>query len=90
MGEDGKPVYDQTFFLALARRGKDAWNEWRDGHPDIKVTFEGVHFEEPDNMGIDFRISNSAAARILVDADFSSVVIWTRTTPVPTPAELDS
>jgi hypothetical protein len=25
-GDDGKPVYDQEFFLALARRGKDAWN----------------------------------------------------------------
>jgi len=24
-----KPKYDQAFFLALALKGKDAWNKWR-------------------------------------------------------------
>ncbi len=29
-GDDGQPVYDQEFFLALARCGKDVWNDWRE------------------------------------------------------------
>jgi Pentapeptide repeats (9 copies) len=53
MGEDGKPIYDQEFFLALARCGKDAWNRWRETNPEIKVTFEGIDFREP-NKDINF------------------------------------
>ena len=55
IGEDGKPNYDQEFFLALARRGKEVWNRWRagnrnvEGQPYISVTFEGVDFREPAN-----------------------------------------
>jgi uncharacterized protein YjbI with pentapeptide repeats len=51
-GEDGKPVYDQEFFLALARRGKDErqrkdeWNRWRESNPDIAVTFKGIDFRK--------------------------------------------
>jgi hypothetical protein len=54
MGQDGKPIYDQEFFLAMARCGKDAWNQWREANPKIKVTFEGVNFEEPRNEDINF------------------------------------
>ena len=43
-GEDGKPIYDQEFFLALARCGKKGWNRWREGNPEIPVTFKGVAF----------------------------------------------
>ena len=32
IGEAGKPNYDQEFFLALARRGKEVWNRWRAGN----------------------------------------------------------
>ncbi|MGZ9052374.1 MAG: pentapeptide repeat-containing protein [Rhodoplanes sp.] len=59
-GEDGKPIYDQEFFLALAGRGKEVWNRWRaanrsvEGQPYIRVTFEGVDFREPANAVIDF------------------------------------
>jgi hypothetical protein len=66
-GEDGKPIYDQQFFLALARLGKDTWNRWRAAHPRdekiqlweddpnyIAVTFEGVDFREPAHAVIDF------------------------------------
>ena len=65
IGEDGKPIYDQEFFLALARRSKEVWNRWRaenpyvKGEPYISVTFEGVDFREPANavfdvLGFDF------------------------------------
>jgi len=56
----GKPIYDQEFFLALARRGKELWNSWRaknpgvEGQPYISVTFEGVDFRESANGVIDF------------------------------------
>jgi hypothetical protein len=41
-----------TFSLDLmpqssGRFFKDAWNEWRDEHSNITVTFEGVNFERP-------------------------------------------
>jgi Pentapeptide repeats (9 copies) len=54
MGQDGKPIYDQEFFLALARCGKDDWNRWRETNPEIKVTFEGIDFREPQNKDINF------------------------------------
>jgi len=47
--KDGKPAYDQEFFLALARLGKDAWNHWEEENHKIWVTFEGVDFREPAN-----------------------------------------
>ena len=54
MGENGKSVCDQTFFLALARRGREPWNRWRDENPKIPVTFEHVDFRKPENASIDF------------------------------------
>jgi uncharacterized protein YjbI with pentapeptide repeats len=60
MGEDGKPVYDQEqvydqqFFLSLARRGRDAWNKWQDENPGVRVIFEEVDFREPANATINF------------------------------------
>jgi hypothetical protein len=61
-GADGKPIYDQDFFLALARRGRDAWNQWRAAHSEgslqdgtyIRATFAGVDFRVLDNAKIDF------------------------------------
>jgi uncharacterized protein YjbI with pentapeptide repeats len=48
--------YDQAFFLALATKGKDAWNAWRRGsaNKDVYVTFEGVDFSEAPKDRIDF------------------------------------
>ncbi|MGA9486963.1 MAG: pentapeptide repeat-containing protein, partial [Methylocella sp.] len=48
--------YDQDFFLALAVKGKDAWNEWRrdPAHKDVRVTFAGIDFSEPPRDKIDF------------------------------------
>ena len=43
-----KPKHDQEYILALAAKGKDAWNAWR-GDPANKyerVTFAGVDFSE--------------------------------------------
>jgi uncharacterized protein YjbI with pentapeptide repeats len=54
MGEDGQPVYDQQFFLSLARRGREEWNKWRDENPEVEVTFEKVDFREPENATINF------------------------------------
>lgn len=53
-GADGKAVYDQAFFLALARCGKNVWNRWRDSHSDIPIIFSGVDFRESKNRSIDF------------------------------------
>jgi uncharacterized protein YjbI with pentapeptide repeats len=54
MSEDSESVYDQTFFLALARRGRESWNRWRDENPNVPITFEHVDFREPENASIDF------------------------------------
>ena len=53
IGADGKPIYDQEFFLKLALRGKEVWNCWR-AERYISVTFKGVDFREPANAVIDF------------------------------------
>jgi hypothetical protein len=47
-GKDGKPIYDQEFFLALARCGKDVWNRWRETNRAIRVTFGGTDFTKLD------------------------------------------
>ena len=51
-----KPKYDQAFFLALAAKGKDAWNAWRrdPANKDIHVTFAGIDFSEAPRDEIDF------------------------------------
>jgi hypothetical protein len=48
--------YDQAFFLALAAKGKDAWNAWRrdPANKDVRVTFAGIDFSEAPRDGIDF------------------------------------
>jgi uncharacterized protein YjbI with pentapeptide repeats len=53
-GDDGKPIYDQEFFLALARRGKDEWNRWCEERPGTRVTFAGVDFRAAAHGDIDF------------------------------------
>ena len=48
--EANKPVYDQKFFLALAREGNVAWKRWQDANRyTARVTFEGVDFNKPEN-----------------------------------------
>jgi hypothetical protein len=39
-------IYDQAFFLALAAKGKDAWNAWRRDpiNKYVRVTFAGIDF----------------------------------------------
>jgi uncharacterized protein YjbI with pentapeptide repeats len=55
---DEPPAEDlsQTFFLALAAKGKDAWNAWRrdPANKDVRVTFAGIDFSEAPRDGIDF------------------------------------
>jgi uncharacterized protein YjbI with pentapeptide repeats len=48
--------YDQEFFLALAAKGKDAWNAWRrdPANKDVRVTFAGIDFSESPRDEIDF------------------------------------
>ena len=45
--------YDQEFFLALAAKGKDAWNAWQHDRA-VRVTFAGVDFSEAPKDQIDF------------------------------------
>jgi hypothetical protein len=41
------PKYNQDFFLALAAKGKDAWNAWRrPANEMVPVTFAGIDFSE--------------------------------------------
>jgi hypothetical protein len=53
-GKGGKLIYDQEFFLALARLGKDVWNRWQEAHNHISITFKGIDFRNPDIGAIDF------------------------------------
>jgi hypothetical protein len=48
--------YDQDFFLALAAKGKEAWNAWRrePTNKDVHVTFAGIDFSEAPRDEIDF------------------------------------
>jgi uncharacterized protein YjbI with pentapeptide repeats len=50
------PTYDQAFFLALAAKGKDAWNKWRHdpANKGVYATFKGVDFSEAPKDKIDF------------------------------------
>ncbi len=50
------PKYDQDFFLALAAKGKDAWNAWRHdpANKGVCVTFAGIDFSEAPRDEIDF------------------------------------
>jgi uncharacterized protein YjbI with pentapeptide repeats len=57
MATDGQSKkYDQEFFLALAAKGKDAWNAWRrdPANKDVPVTFAGVDFSVAPNDQINF------------------------------------
>jgi Pentapeptide repeats (8 copies) len=54
--EDQSQKYDQDFFLALALKGKDAWNAWRrdPANKDLRVTFAGIDFSEAPKDQVDF------------------------------------
>ena len=54
--EDQSQKYDQDFFLALALKGKDAWNAWRRdlANKDVHVTFAGIDFSEAPRDEINF------------------------------------
>lgn len=69
IGVDGKPVHDQEFFLALARRGKDTWNAWRASNAGLAATFAGIDFRTPDNASIAF-----SYFRFGDDPDFSGCI----------------
>jgi hypothetical protein len=59
-GTNGEAIYDQKFFLALARCGTDVWNKWRmdntaeDPVVYIRATFADVDFREDQSSAIDF------------------------------------
>lgn len=44
--EDPSKKYDQAFFLDLAAKGKQAWNEWRRVNEDVPITFERTDFSQ--------------------------------------------
>ena len=44
----------KDFFLDLASKGKQAWNEWRRANEDVHVTFAGIDFSEAPRDEIDF------------------------------------
>src|SRR5580704_4154011 len=54
--EEPSKKYDQAFFLALAAKGKEAWNVWRrdPANKDVRVTFARIDFSEAPRDGIDF------------------------------------
>jgi hypothetical protein len=54
--EDSSKKYDQEFFLALAAKGKDAWNAWRRDpvNNDVHVTFAGIDFSVAPRDKINF------------------------------------
>jgi hypothetical protein len=49
-------TYDQTFFLALAAKDKDAWNAWRrdPANKDVRVTFANIDFSLAPRDEINF------------------------------------
>jgi hypothetical protein len=55
---DEPPAEDSSkaFFLALAAKGKEAWNAWRrdPANKDVRVTFAGIDFSQAPMDGIDF------------------------------------
>ncbi|MGE0564266.1 MAG: pentapeptide repeat-containing protein [Pseudolabrys sp.] len=58
IGANGKPVYDQAYFLKLAKCGRDVWNQWRAAHG---VKKEGINWRTPGSgyirvnfAGVDF------------------------------------
>jgi hypothetical protein len=56
LADEPSKKYDQDFFLALATKGKDAWNAWRRDpeNKGVYVTFAGVNFSEAPREQIDF------------------------------------
>lgn len=67
IGDDGQPLYDQTYFLTLAAYGREIWNQWRTAHREkegkdwaesdsgyIHVTFADVDFAENDGGRVNF------------------------------------
>jgi hypothetical protein len=54
--EEPSKKYDQAFFLALAAKGKEAWNAWRrdPANKDVHVTFAGIDFSEAARDKIHF------------------------------------
>jgi uncharacterized protein YjbI with pentapeptide repeats len=66
--EDSSKKHDPDFFLALAAKGKDAWNAWRrdPANKDVRVTFAGIDFSEAPRDEIDF-----SGFEFGDDADFS-------------------
>jgi hypothetical protein len=54
--EEPSKKHDQAFFLALAKKGKEAWNAWRrdPANTNVHVTFAGVDFSVPPRDQINF------------------------------------
>jgi hypothetical protein len=56
VAEDPFKKYDQASFLALAAKGKDAWNAWRrdPANEMVRVIFAAIDFSEAPRDQIDF------------------------------------
>jgi len=46
--------YDQEFFISLALKRKDAWNDWRRANKGVPVTFAGIDFRKSPSDKINF------------------------------------
>jgi hypothetical protein len=53
-GDEAPGRCDQAFFLALAAKGKEAWNAWRrdPANKGVRVTFAGIDFSEAGQSGL--------------------------------------
>lgn len=96
MSDDNSTVYDQEFFLALARpsadtdrarvEARDRWNNWIDENPDIIIDFEGVDFQDFEFRKYSFngfKFNNStifANSKFPRNFDFSHSIFGNETT----------
>ncbi|MCC3305998.1 pentapeptide repeat-containing protein [Sneathiella sp. HT1-7] len=65
--EEEKKILPKEEALALARKGKDAWNRWAAENPGIKVDFSGHDFSQEDISFAGFKFPG--------DVDFSETII---------------
>jgi hypothetical protein len=74
-------------YLAIARRGKDAWNAWQNGQlnetnlPDRNkiINFNGVDFSHPENK-IDFSSYLFNSTVMFISAKFSDIISFSQAT----------
>jgi uncharacterized protein YjbI with pentapeptide repeats len=73
------PEYDQAFFLALAAKGKDAWNKRRRVNKHERVTFSGADFSKAPLDQIDFSGFDFGAGADFRDTRFGERAVFRNT-----------